>query len=62
MPNRTFSALDFKVGFRMLARYPITTILSTVVAVMHLVGTIACAVPVRRALRIDPTEALRAEG
>jgi putative ABC transport system permease protein len=31
-------------------------------AVMLLVGLTACAVPLRRALRIEPTEALRAEG
>jgi hypothetical protein len=31
-------------------------------ATMLLAGMIACAVPLRRALRIDPTEALRAEG
>jgi ABC-type antimicrobial peptide transport system permease subunit len=31
-------------------------------ATMLLAGLVACAVPLRRALRIDPTEALRAEG
>jgi putative ABC transport system permease protein len=30
--------------------------------IMLLVGLTACAIPVRRALRIHPTEALRAEG
>ncbi|MEX2572155.1 MAG: ABC transporter permease [Gemmatimonadota bacterium] len=31
-------------------------------AIMLLAGIVACAVPLRRALRIEPTEALRAEG
>ncbi len=31
-------------------------------AIMLIVGVLACAVALRRALRIDPTEALRAEG
>jgi ABC-type antimicrobial peptide transport system permease subunit len=30
--------------------------------IMLVVGLAACAVPLRRALRINPTEALRAEG
>lgn len=36
-------------------------ILLATIAVMLTVGLLACAVPVRRALRIQPTEALRAE-
>ena len=37
-------------------------ILLAAIAVMSTVGLLACAVPLRRALRIQPTEALRAEG
>ena len=37
-------------------------ILLVTIAVMLTVGLLACAVPLRRALRIQPTEALRAEG
>ena len=37
-------------------------ILLATIAVMLTVGLIACAVPLRRALRIQPTEALRTEG
>jgi putative ABC transport system permease protein len=37
-------------------------ILLTAVTVMMVVGMLACAVPLRRALRIDPTEALRSDG
>ena len=37
-------------------------ILLATIGVMLTVGLLACAVPLRRALRIQPTEALRAEG
>jgi putative ABC transport system permease protein len=37
-------------------------VLAGAVGVMLVVGLTACAVPLRRALRIDPTEALRADG
>ena len=37
-------------------------ILAGAVAVMMTVGLLACAIPLRRALRIHPTEALRMEG
>ena len=37
-------------------------VLMATVGVMLTVGVLACAVPLRRALRIQPTEALRAEG
>ena len=53
------SGLAALLGFRSTGE---VLILLAADAVMLVVGLTACAVPLRRALRIDPTEALRAEG
>jgi putative ABC transport system permease protein len=37
-------------------------LLLAAIAVMLLVGVVACAVPLRRALAVQPTQALKAEG
>ena len=51
------SWLDWKLGARMLLKYPaLTTIGGLPLAA---VGVLACAAPARRALRVQPTEALR---
>ena len=44
-----------------LARTFVSVLLLAADAIMLVVGLTACLVPVRRALSIDPTEALRAE-
>ena len=38
------------------------TLLLSAVGIMLTAGLVACAAPLRRALRVDPTEALRREG
>ena len=53
------SALAALVGFGSTRQMLLLLAADGVVLV---VGLIACAVPLRRALAIDPTEALRAEG
>jgi ABC-type lipoprotein release transport system permease subunit len=37
-------------------------VLLGVAALMMVVGLLACVIPARRALRVQPTEALRADG
>ena len=54
---RTVSWLDWKLGARMLLKHPALTIIGGLS--LGAVGVLACAAPARRALRIQPTEALR---
>ena len=53
--NRLLESLLFGVG----SRDPAT--LGAVAAVLLTVGTLACWIPARRATRVDPSDALRAE-
>ena len=64
------SWLDFKLGFRMLVRYPGPTVVASPgpgglalvllhSVVMLAICLLACLVPTRRALGIEPAEALK---
>jgi hypothetical protein len=63
-----FSWLDVRLGARMLVRYPGLTVVGVFALAFRRLralagaGEVASIVPIRRALGVDPSEALRADG
>ena len=51
--------LDYYLPFEELGGWPVRGVLSAAAALMMVVGLLAACGPVRRGLRVEPTEALR---